>query len=86
MLDNCFTAWDGTADILAGRASLRIEASAVFRQLQVFTPTWADFFCVEPISHVPDAVNRSDLPIDQAMHILEPNETLSGTVRFTPVG
>jgi aldose 1-epimerase len=86
MLDNCFTAWDGTADILAGQASLRIEASAVFRQLQVFTPTWADFFCVEPISHVPDAVNRSDLPIDQAMHILEPNETLSGTVRFTPVG
>jgi aldose 1-epimerase len=85
-LDNCFTGWDGTADILAGPASLRIEASAVFRQLQVFTPSWADFFCVEPISHIPDAVNRPDLPPEQAIHILQPNETLSGTVRFVSTG
>jgi aldose 1-epimerase len=85
-LDNCFTGWDGTADILAGAATIRIEASAVFRQLQVFTPSWADFFCVEPVSHVPDAVNRPDLPAEQAMHVLQPNETLSGTIRFTPIG
>jgi aldose 1-epimerase len=85
-LDNCFTGWEGTADIQAGPASLRIEASAVFRQLQVFTPFWADFFCVEPISHIPDAMNRPDLPPDQAMHILQPNETLSGTVRLTSTG
>jgi aldose 1-epimerase len=81
-LDNCFTGWDGTADIQAGPASLRIEASAAFRQLQVFTPSWADFFCVEPVSHVPDAVNRLDLPADQAMHVLDPGETLSGTIRW----
>ncbi len=37
---------------------LRIEASEAFRQLQVFTPSWADFFCVEPVSHMPDALNR----------------------------
>src|SRR5689334_17540798 len=57
-LDNCFTGWDGVAYIQAGPASLRIEASAVFRHLQVFTPHWADFFCVEPVSHIADAVNR----------------------------
>jgi aldose 1-epimerase len=57
-LDNCFTGWDGTAEIQAGPASLRIEASPVFRQLQVFTPHWAEFFCVEPVTHVPDALNR----------------------------
>jgi aldose 1-epimerase len=85
-LDNCFTGWDGTADIHAGPASLRIEASPVFRHLQVFTPSWADFFCVEPISHVPDAINRSDLPPEQAMHVLQPNATLAGTVRFIPIG
>jgi aldose 1-epimerase len=81
-LDNCFTGWDGIARIAAGPASLRIEASEAFRQLQVFTPSWADFFCVEPVSHVPDAINRPDLPADQAMHVLAPNETISGTVRF----
>ncbi|HEY0424539.1 MAG TPA: aldose 1-epimerase [Rhodopila sp.] len=85
-LDNCFTGWNGSADIQAGPAGLRIEASFVFRQLQVFTPSWADFFCVEPVSHVPDAVNRPDLPPEQAMHILQPNDTLSGTVSFILTG
>lgn len=85
-LDNCFTGWDGIADIQAGPGSLRIEASEVFRQLQVFTPSWADFFCVEPISHLPDTVNRPDRPAEQAMLVLQPNETLGGTVRFTPTG
>src|SRR4051812_30372193 len=69
-LDNCFTGWDGAASIEAGPASLTFEASAVFRQFQVFTPHWADFFCAEPVSHIPDAVNRADLPVEQAMHVL----------------
>jgi aldose 1-epimerase len=85
-LDNCFTGWDGVAEISAGPASLRIEASGAFRQLQVFTPFWADFFCVEPVSHTPDAINRSDLAEDQAMHVLEPDATLSGTIRLCPAG
>jgi aldose 1-epimerase len=85
-LDNCFTGWDGTADIQAGPASLRIEATEAFRTLQVFTPHWADFFCVEPVTHAPDALNRADLPPGQAMHVLAPGETLSGTIRLTPTG
>lgn len=85
-LDNCFTAWDGTADVIAGPASLRIEADPVFGQLQVFTPTWADFFCVEPVSHVPDAVNHPDLPGDQRMSQLSPGEALQGTIVFTASG
>jgi aldose 1-epimerase len=85
-LDNCFTGWDGRADIQAGPASLRIEASAVFRHLQVFTPHWADFFCVEPVTHVPDALNRPGLPAQQAMHVLAPGEALEGTIRLTCVG
>jgi aldose 1-epimerase len=85
-LDNCFTGWDGVATILAGPASLRIEASGTFRHLQVFTPHWADFFCVEPVSHTPDAVNRPALPAEQAMHVLAPGETLGGTVSLLPAG
>jgi aldose 1-epimerase len=81
-LDHCFTGWDGAADIHAGSASLRIEASAGFRQLQVFTPSWADFFCVEPVSHIPDAISRPALPADQAIDVLQPGESLTGTVRL----
>lgn len=82
-LDNCFTGWSRTAQIEAGPASLRIEASEAFGNLQVFTPGWTDFFCVEPVTHVPDAVNRPDLPPEQAMATLPPNGTLAGTVRLT---
>ena len=85
-LDNCFTGWSGTAEILAGPASLRIEASEAFRHLQVFTPAWADFFCVEPVSHIPNALNLPDLSPDQAMQVLLPGDTLAGTVRFSPGG
>lgn len=85
-LDNCFSGWAGTADVIAGPASLRIEASDIFRNLHVFTPAWADFFCAEPISHVPDALNRADLPVGQAMHVLRPGETLSGVVRLVATG
>ncbi len=82
-LDNCFTGWSRTANIEAGAASLRIEASAAFANLQVFTPPWGDFFCVEPVTHVPDAINRPGLPADQAMVSLQPGATLSGTIRLT---
>lgn len=85
-LDNCFTGWDGTAVIAAGAASLRIAASAAFGNLQVFTPVWGDFFCVEPVTHVPDALNRPDLPAAQAMRVLAPGETLSGTIALIPAG
>ncbi|MBS0643685.1 MAG: aldose 1-epimerase [Proteobacteria bacterium] len=81
-LDNCFTGWDRSADVRAGAASMRIEASETFTNLQVFTPDWGDFFCAEPVSHVPDALNRPDLPPGQAMHVLAPGESLAGTIRF----
>jgi aldose 1-epimerase len=81
-LDNCFTGWDGKADILAGPASLGIEASAVFGNLQVFTPGWGDFLCAEPVSHVPDALNRPDLPSGQRMAALPAGDTLRGTIRM----
>ena len=85
-LDNCFTGWDRVAHVRAGPASLRIEASDAFTNLQVFTPDWGDFFCAEPVTHVPDALNRPDLPPGQAMDTLAPGATLAGTIRFTLIG
>jgi aldose 1-epimerase len=85
-LDNCFTGWDRTADVLAGPASLRLEADAPFTNLQVFTPSWGDFFCAEPVSHVPNALNRSELPPDQAMDSLPSGATLRGTIRLVLTG
>ena len=73
-LDNCFTGWTGRAAL----PGLTIQADAAFRDLQVFTPAGADFFCVEPVSHAPDAINRGE------MAVLAPGESLEGVVRFLP--
>lgn len=75
-LDNCFTSWPG----IAGLPDLRLEADPVFGNLQVYTPAGQDFFCAEPVSHAPDAINRD--PMD--MTVLAPGETLRGTIRFLP--
>jgi len=81
-LDNCFTGWDSPAHLDAGAGRLTLDAGGVFRNLQVFTPAGADFYCVEPVSHIPDAINRPDLPPGQAMQALAPGETRSGTIRM----
>ncbi len=79
-LDNCFTAWNRTARIGGIGRGVTITADAAFRHLQVYTPPQDDFFCIEPVSHVPDAINRTDLLPGQGMHVLQPGETLSGSV------
>jgi aldose 1-epimerase len=79
-LDNCFTGWHRAA----GLPSLRIEADPAFPNLQVFTPSGAEFFCVEPVSHVPNAINCPDLPAGQTMAVLAPGETLGGTMTLSP--
>ena len=83
-LDSCFAGWRRRADIAWAPPGpiLSIEASEIFTHLIVFTPPGADFFCVEPVSHMTDALNRTGSVPDHGMHTLAPGETLAGTVRF----
>ncbi|HTC10881.1 MAG TPA: aldose 1-epimerase [Acetobacteraceae bacterium] len=75
-LDNCFAGWTGTATLAWPDRTLTLEASEIFRHLVVYTPPGQDFFCVEPVSHMNDAINHA------TMHVLAPGETLRGTVTF----
>ena len=61
-------------------AGITIEADDLFRHLQVYTPPDQDFFCVEPVSHVPNALNLRELSPDQAMDVVQPGATLSGSI------
>ncbi len=79
-LDHCFTGWHGTARW----PGMRLAADPVFGNLQVYTPADAAFFCVEPVSHVPNAVNMSDLPQGQVMTSLAPGATLRGAMTLMP--
>jgi aldose 1-epimerase len=82
VLDNCFTGWTRRAQIRGLAGGVTITADDAFRHLQVFTPPGRDFFCVEAVSHVPNALDRPDLPPAQAMRVLQPGETLAGGIRF----
>jgi aldose 1-epimerase len=45
-------------------------------------PPGSSFFCAEPVSHMPDAINRSDADEGERMHVLQPGETLSVAMRI----
>ena len=75
-LDNCFEGWDGTAVLTWPDRRLTIEADSTFRHAVVYTPLGESFFCVEPVSHMNDAINHS------GMRVLDPGETLRGEIRF----
>ncbi len=75
-LDNCFEGWDGTAVLTWPDHRMTIEATDIFRHLVVYTPPRERFFCVEPVSHMNDAINRG------GMRMLEPGETMRGEVTF----
>jgi len=46
----------------------------------VYTPEAEDFFCVEPVSHTTDAINRSDT--DFPMASLAPGETMTASMQI----
>ena len=78
--DNQFESWNGHARISwpDERISLELKASDDLNRLVVYTPEGEDFFCVEPVSHMADAFNRSAdgmPPETSGMRVLEPGET-----------
>ncbi|WP_343058826.1 aldose 1-epimerase [Microvirga lupini] len=82
-LDNCFAGWDGMARIayVEERIALSIEANPLFGHLVVYVPTGRDFFAVEPVSHMNDAINRPN-PTVHGLKVLKPGERLTAQVRF----
>jgi aldose 1-epimerase len=83
VLDNGFTGWDGRAVIVwptAGRR-LVLTADGPFGHLVVYSPRDADFLCVEPVTHMTDAVNRPQ-EVDNGLVMLAPGERLTGCLNL----
>ena len=82
-LDNLFTGWDRSASIsLGGGPRLVLTADEVFERLVVYTPAGKDYFCVEPVSHMTDAINRLDQPHHGGLRVLAPDESFLGEVKL----
>lgn len=53
--DHCFDGWRGAARLRDEALSVSITSS--LERLVVFTPPTRDYYCVEPVSHVSDAIH-----------------------------
>jgi aldose 1-epimerase len=83
-VDNCHTGWDGHALIEQPEEGLRIRLSASSTFLHIFTPTDETYFCVEPVTAMPDAVNRPEPPETTGLQTLKPGATFSLSMMIAP--
>lgn len=61
LVDNAYTGWTGSATIRRGdglRLTLRATGADI---LHVYRPPSSGDFCLEPVSHMPDAINRGGM-------------------------
>jgi aldose 1-epimerase len=71
--DHCFEGWRGAARIRDERFSLSLTSS--LDRLVVYTPRERDYFCVEPVSHVNNAIHMAD-PLAHGLRSLAPGEAM----------
>ena len=77
--DHCFDGWSGPARIRDEKFSLRLRSS--LDRLVVFTPQQRDFYCVEPVSHVSNAIHMAS-PTAHGLVVLQPGESHEASMRL----
>lgn len=77
--DNCFDGWRGAARIRDEKFSLQLTSS--LDRLVVFTPQNKDYFCVEPVSHVSNAIHMAD-PAAHGLRSVAPGERTSAWMQL----
>ncbi len=77
--DNCFEGWKGPARIRDEKFSLQLSSSLPY--LVVFTPQQKDYFCVEPVSHVSNAIHMAD-PAAHGLRTVPPGETTDAWMKL----
>ena len=75
--DNCFEGWKGPARIRDEKLSLQLSSSLPY--LVVYTPQDKDYFCVEPVSHVSNAIHMAD-PAAHGLRTLQPGESFEASM------
>ncbi len=58
-IDNCYTGFTGKAEIFEGETLTHtLRASSDCHWLHIFAPVSENFFCAEPVNHMPDPFNQ----------------------------
>jgi aldose 1-epimerase len=77
--DNCFEGWAGPARLRDERLSLRLSSSLPY--LVVFTPGNKPYYCVEPVSHVSNAIHMAN-PAAHGLRSLEPGQRFDAWMKL----
>jgi aldose 1-epimerase len=75
--DNGFEDWKGPALIRDEKFSLQLRSS--LSRLVVYTPKDKPYFCVEPVSHVGNAIHMAD-PLAHGLRTLQPGESFEASM------
>jgi aldose 1-epimerase len=78
-IDHCFPGLSGSVTIDSPERGLTIAMSAsdACRFFHLYVPPERDFFCAEPVTAMPDMVNRPESPQETGMRTLAPGETFA---------
>jgi aldose 1-epimerase len=77
--DNCFDGWRGDARVRDERLSLRLSSS--LDRAVIYTPRDKPYFCVEPVSHVSNAIHMAE-PAAHGLVTLQPTQSMSAWMRL----
>jgi aldose 1-epimerase len=77
--DHCFEGWPGMARLRDEKLKITLKSSLPY--LVVYTPPLKDFYCVEPVSHVSNAMHMAD-PAAHGWRTLQPGENFEAAVRL----
>jgi aldose 1-epimerase len=77
--DHCFEGWRGPARIRDERFSLQLTSSLPY--LVVYTPQDRDHFCVEPVSHVSNAIHMAD-PLAHGLRSIAPGASIDAAMKL----
>lgn len=86
-LDHAFDGWDRSATLRWPDGSgVQVHASAACSILAIYAPEGCDFLCLEPVTHVPDALNRPEPASLTGLRVLTPGEsfTIEVVLRYLP--
>lgn len=84
-LNNCFTNWTGIARIYwpEFKTGLNITHDGLLQHMVIYVPLDQRFFCVEPVSHINNAIHLAARGIENTGLIsLDPGQTISAELCY----
>jgi aldose 1-epimerase len=84
-LDTTYSVEPGSIEINWPTHGVSIKSDPIFSHATVFVPPGEDYFCAEPITHAPNAINSALPDKVTGLQWLKPGETLSGKIKLTVI-